>query len=400
MNMPRALFAAATLAALTSCGVDADKIADHKLYADDEDTLTHEGESLQFAVVGNLRPPIPGVDQAGRKGPTDGVSQAIVADMRKRVDRQELDFVLLMGDSVRWGSTKEWGTFDGLFQEVLDGETIPNTEGYRVPVLPVAGDRDYAGDKALMGMEGAFPGYGVDIGFNRVASWLSFDVRVEDTVWRMLVLDSNHKDMGSRWNEQMYWIPRATEGRFDNMILFMHDPLLTLTEGTEMDAEGAPNELLQAVEDNGGFLKVRGVFSAEPHSTEVILPDGPLGTAFFTAGGGGAPGETQSRWGNAVDLGYGDIQLETRFDLALQGAFEKEAVRSSIPEDVLDHAKAKGEWEGFTGAYDAKYFSLYGYWLVEIKGEVLEATYRILLPDGTMQDLYTISYTGESWRPL
>ena len=44
----------------------------------------------------------------------------------------------------------------------------------------------------------------------------------------MIVLDSNKDRLGSRWNEQLYWIPEATEGRFDHVLVFMHDPVVHL----------------------------------------------------------------------------------------------------------------------------------------------------------------------------
>lgn len=384
---------------LSSCAAAPNKIPDHKVYADEADALEHSGEVLRFAVVGNVRAPIPVVDKAGRKGPTDGINQAIVTDLRRQVDRKQLDFVALMGDSVRWSSTGEWKTFDSLWQEVLDGETVPTTEGYRIPTMPVVGDVDSRSDKRLQGVYGAFPEVGVDIGHARVASWYSFDVRVEGAIWRMIVLDSNKDRLGSRWNEQLYWIPEATEGRFDHVLVFMHDPVVTLTKGTEPNVDGAPMELIEAVEESAGLMKIRAVFSAEPHSTEVFLPSGPLGEAHFTAGGGGAPAETQERWGNGDSLGYGDLQLEPLFDLALQNDFDRQASAQTFPDEVIDHAKAMGTWEGFTAAYDARYFPLYGYWIAEIQGDELRVAYEQHQSDGSFKEAYHIKFIDGKWRP-
>ena len=50
--------------------------------------------------------------------------------------------------------------------------------------IVVAGDRDGTGDNRYEGLGATFPGLGVDIGVNRVATWYSFDVRTDGLVWR------------------------------------------------------------------------------------------------------------------------------------------------------------------------------------------------------------------------
>ena len=381
------------LAGLVACAIDPHKIADHDIYADEEDQLTADGP-LRFAVVGNLREPLPLNDRLNQRGEHEGVTEALVADLRRSVDRKDLDFVALTGDSVRWSDQKSWKGFDLLWREVLDGESVPTTEGYRIPAMPVAGDREYVNDRRLTAMEGAFPGVGVDIGYARVASWYHFDVRVEDTIWRFIVLDSNRKKLVSRWNEQMYWIPRACEGRYDNVLIFMHHPVVTLAG--ESDLDGAPSELLEAIEDNANPAKIKAIFTGDPSASEVLLPSGTLGAAMFTAGGGGAPADTAERWGNAHDLGYGDVQLEPLFDLKLQEMFDEAAQEGAFPENIVDKAKASGSWEGFTAAYDPKYFPLYGYFRVEITGEDLNVTYRAYSA-GDFPEIYRIDLEGDRW---
>jgi hypothetical protein len=380
--MKKLLVLTSGLLALSACAVNPHKIPDHAIYADEDDQLTSEG-TLQFAVVGNL---------GGE--PTS----AMIADLRRKVDKKELDFVLLMGDAVAKSSDKDWQAFDLAWREVLDGESIPTTEGYRVPALIVAGDGEYKMDKHLTGIEGAFPGTGLDIGYARVASWYHFDVRVEDEIWRFLILDSGKRRMGSRWNEQMYWIPQATEGRYDNILMFMHDPVVSLGADTTSNLDGGPMELLEVVEDSSGLLKVKAVFSAQARTTELVLPDGNRGAAMFGAGGGGGGAEDLERWGNAVDLGYGDVQLEPMFDLKLQGDFDRVAAAEELPEAVIEKAKATGAWEGFTGTYDADAFPLHGYWLVEITGEDLSATFRSYQGESGFKDLYRIDFEDKKWR--
>ncbi|MED5373509.1 MAG: hypothetical protein VX899_21000 [Myxococcota bacterium] len=392
------LIASAALLSLASCATAPEKIPDHTVYADEADALDVKGDTLTFAIVGNVRAPVPVLDKAGRKGPTEGVSEDLVQDLRRRVDRQQLDFVTLMGDNVRWSTTKEWKAFDSLWQEVLDGQTVPTTEGYRIPTLPVVGDVDRRGDGSLQGVYGAFPDIGVDIGHARVASWYAFDVRVDGVIWRFVVLDSNKEKLGSRWNEQLYWIPEATEGRFDHMLVFMHDPMYTLAQGTEPNADDAPRELIEAIEDTKtGLFKIRAVISAEPHASEVILPDGPGAAAHITAGGGGAPGETLDRYGNLGELGE-NVALDPLFDMALLEDFKAQAQAKEFPEDALEHATATGSWEGFTGAYDARYYPTYGYWMAELSGEQLELVYHHYA-DGSFEPLYGLTWTDAGrWK--
>lgn len=379
------LMSLATTASLVACGVSQTKIPDHAIYADEDEHLTHTADELSFAVVGNL-------------DPSTLATQDLVGELRRRVDKKELDFVVLMGDTVPASTTKTWLAFDALWREVLDGESVPTTEGYRVPAVAVVGDREYMGDNKLLAMEGAFPGYGTDIGYNRVASWYHFDVRVQDEIWRFLVVDSNKAKLGSRWNEQMYWIPTACEGRYDNILVFMHDPPVTLAKDTESNAEGAPLELLEAIEDSSGLMKVKAVFSGQPHTTEILLPDGKLGTAFFSAGGGGASPEELERWGNRSDQGYGDVQLDPFFDLKLQADFDGRASSGEWPEQVIEKAKGSGSFEGFTAAYDPKYFPLSGYWMVDINGEVLSASYRMYTEGKGFDEVYRIDFEGREWK--
>lgn len=390
------LLSASGLAALTACAVHPEKVADHRLYADDEQTIVSK-TPLSFAVVGNLRPPLPMLDRAAGSKGIDGVTDAITADLRRKVDSKEIQFVVLMGDSVRASSDKEWAIFDQTWREVLDGQTVPQSEGYRVPAVPVAGDMEFRTDKALQGMEGAFPGFGADIGFNRVASWYSFTARVNDANWRFVITDTHKDRLGSRWNEQLYWIPRAAEGRYDHILFFGHDPLVTLAPDTERNLDDGPGELITTLEDNAKLFKLRAVFSAEPHTTEVLLPSGRLGTAFFGAGGGGAPAEALERWGNAKDLGFGDIQLEPSFDLKLQKEVGKRAEAEGWPETALDKARGTGSWEGFTATYDPAYMPLYGYWLVTLDGDTMNATWYAWQPNGSFLPFYTLQLDDGSW---
>ena len=129
----------------------------------------------------------------------------------------------------------------------------------------------------------------------------------------------------------------------------------------------------------------------------MLLPSGNLGAAMFTAGGGGSPAQTAERWGNAREHGYGDIQLEPLFDLKLQQQFDRVAQEQQFPEAIIDKAKGTGTWEGFTAAYDPKYFPLYGYFTVEITGEDLSVSYRSY-EQGEFRGIYRIDLEEDRWR--
>ena len=83
------------------------------------------------------------------------------------------------------------------------------------------------------------------------------------------------------------------------------------------------------------------------------------------------------------------MQLEPRFDMALQGALVE---RSTVSEAAISEARAEGDWEGFIGAYNAKAFPLYGYWMVDIEGDKLELSFRLLEETGALKEIYRIQH--------
>ena len=391
------------LTTLLACALHADKIPDHELFSDDDRSLVSTSDELSFAVVGNVRGRVPGLDRLGGGVPDAGAPGRTVAALTDMANRREIGFAAVMGDCVRWGSDVEWRAFDAAFTNTFAGQTQPDAEGYRIPVLPVVGDREIAFDKDLVGMEGAYPGYGADIGYNRVASWSAFDVQVGEGTWRFLVLDSNKKRLGSRWREQINWIPKAVRGRYDHLLVFMHHARVTLAQhGDDMNPEGVPRELVEAVEQHAPILKLKAVFSGDSHTSEFYLPEGRLGVGYVNAGGGGAPAQEFDRWGNgepAAFEGLTSVQLEARFDLALQQLVARRAESESWPRSVLDKAQAMGEWDGFAGAYDPAWLPTYGLWTVTLDGRDLRLGWVELLGDGTREERFTTGWVdGEGWR--
>ena len=178
----------------------------------------------------------------------------------------------------------------------------------------------------------------------------------------------------------------------------MHHPVVSLAPTAGRNEDGAPLELIEALEENLKLLRLRAVFSGDAHTSEVLLPDGRLGSAHISAGGGGGGAEALERWGNGRDVNMGDIQLEPIFDVKLQMSFDAQAQAQAFPETVVDKAKARGSWEGFTASYDPTYFPLYGFWTVTITGADLYAEFVAWQPDGSFEEIYRIDYVdGDGW---
>ncbi len=403
------------LSLVAACGVDPAKVPQHRLYADDGAVRKTEG-AVTFAVVGNTRGTVPGLDRAGGghwhgSGPGD----AILADIAKVAGPSGPRFLVHLGDGVRASSTAEWGVFGDRMAPLLeqiprprvddgadDRDRPPVAAPTGIPGVPVAGDREAAGDKRYVGLGGAWPEAGADIGYNRVATWSAFDLVTAGHTWRVLVLDSGKQRLGSRWNEQRGWIKRAVKGDYDGILVFMHDPLLDLGGRDDaMNAGGGPAELLEMVEDATEMLKVRAVFGAGRHVNQALLPDGPFGAAHIGAGGGGAPAQALRRWGPADTAGRNeDVQLEPIFDLALMKALDRRARQVELPGVVVDEAKARDSFQGFTGAYHPEHFPTYGWWQVTAYGGTLDFIFHFREPSGEFREIYRLHFDEKSgWQP-
>jgi hypothetical protein len=382
----------------SACALKGGPVEPHKLYADDNQVLESQ-DVVRFAVVGNSRDGIPWGDRGKGLSRHKASGARVAADLEQQVIAGALDFVVWLGDEVRWSTASEWSRFGVRHAESLDSTHLPNGEHPRVPSLVVAGDRDFVLDKKLARLEDSFPGLGAEIGFNRVASWYTFDLKAGEQTWRFMALDSNKDALGSRWGEQDAWIPRAAKGDYDHLLIFMHHPRLTLALGEEMNKDNVPRGLIDAVELHTGILKLRTVFSGDSHTSEVFLPEGVIGTAYVGAGGGGAVASDLERWGDGSPAGYEDIQLEPLFDLALQKLLVERGEREDVPQKVFDRARAEGEWAGFTGAYDAGVMPLSGYWIVELEDGEIRMRWRYVNEAGEGTEPYRLSYVrGPGWK--
>ena len=370
---------------------DNPRVPAHTLYAADGTTKAAEGP-ITLGIIGNTRGSLRGLDSRSK---VSGVTQSLIADMTAQAS--SLDVLVMMGDHVQSGNVVEWRRFHNRFEALL-ADSDSSSSG-TLPAIVVAGDRESLGDERLANWGSAFPGVGVDIGYSRVASWYGFDIDSDGHTWRILVLDSGKDRLGSRWNEQLSWLSEEAAGRFDSLIVLMHEPLLDLSGGP-MNRDGAPLELLETIEESTSLLKIRAVITAGSHANQVMLPDGPFGSLYLNAGGGGAPAMDLRRWGAAEAAGRSeDIHLEAMFDLALLSAFSEWSTIHNIPEAVMSQAQASGSFEGFVGSLTARYMPTYGWWTMSLEGSEASVLFRHRMPNGDIEDRYRVHLHPEAgWK--
>lgn len=384
---------------LSGCiiGINPKAIPTQELYADDGEVRAFTG-AVSFAVVGDTRDASPGDRALGRE-PVPGAEAAVAADVSRAIEKEGLSFVALTGNMVAGSSTASWKQFNHDWLPVLASSELSETGAARVRSIPVLGVDDRDGDERLKGYSAAFPGVGADIGYGRVASWYRFDLVTKGKIWRVITLDSDKAELGSRWNEQLAWIPKALEDhKYTGVIVLMNQPLVTLALKHTSNEGGGPKELLAAVDDVVPMGAVKAVFAGESGANEIFLPTGRFGELYVNACSG-APVSSLARWGKAPEAGFDDLKLETLYDLALLKAFDNWAALKGFPETVVDRAKARGSYAGFVGEFDAHAFPVTGWYDVTLAGEQMTVTFRAVGPDGTLADLYSIHLDGkDGWK--
>jgi hypothetical protein len=372
------------LTLLLGCGLDPAKIASHRLFVADGTEFVAQAP-IQFAVVGNTRGMHPALDR-GRLGHGE-VSHQLVGDLIASTITGGPDFAILAGDVVRNSSTSEWADFDDRFIGLLDGASPAMARNQRIPVVAIAGDRDGAGDTSYTGLSAAFPGTGASIGHGRNATWSSFDIQHNQARWRFLMLDSNKDTLGSRWREQLNWIPSAVEGRTTGIIVIIHDPAFSL--GGKSQGSPHTQELLELLDRTAPMDSIKAVISAGPSVSQALLPGGALGVLHIGAGGGGAPAEDLHR---AAAQG-GTLTLASGFDKALLAQLSTWRAPDPLEPATIDRARSSGEYSDIPGVYDAGAYPTYGWWLGQIEGERLSLSWRRWQPDGTFKTVWKISHT-------
>jgi len=381
-----------------------DKVTNHPILADDGDVL-RASDPLVFALIGNTRDPLTGPDVAAGKSIHKGTRTAIVADIAQEARHDDGPALMwMLGDHVRKSAGGEWKAMDKRLAAILEGAPPPKGEEVKqLRALPLAGDHEGMGDDRYFGFGDAFPGVGADIGFGRVASWYHFDLQTGDVTWRFMVVDPRQEALGSRWTEQIGWIERTTKDpRFDYLVVVMHDPLYDLGGRTPaMNKGGGPQELIEHIEDAIGVQRLRAVISAGHHTNQVLMPDGPRGALHLGAGGAGPVQDDLKRWAAADAAGKAaEVNLEPIFDLALLDQMDRHHRDVGLPEVAIDEAKARGSFDGFTAAYNARHFPVAGWWSMKVDGAVMVLDFHFRKPDGTFATIYRTQHQpGVGWIP-
>jgi hypothetical protein len=106
------------------------------------------------------------------------------------------------------------------------------------------------------------------------------------------------------------------------------------------------------------------------------------------------------RWGPADSAGRNeDVQLEPMFDLSLMQALDRWNRQHELPGVVMDEAKARDSFKGFTGAYHPEHFPTYGWWQVTAYGETLDCIFRFRMPSGEFRDIYRLHFEPKKgWK--
>lgn len=384
------------LAALTvgvpSHAVNTDKVEAVEVIGKDGEPVVSKS-SIGFAIMGSTR----GIGVGARAEPKP--PQQTIDDARTQSAVRGLDFVMLTGGYVRRSTNDEWVRFAKRWKDFLQVD-LESENKARKPVMAIPGDAEILGDRKLQGFGAAFPGSSAGIGFNRNASWGKVDLVSHGARWRVLTLDTHQKAMGSRWQEQLFWLPKAvSEGDYDKLIVVMPDPRLTMADGAKMDANDGPSQLIEIIEEYAPLNSLTLVVSGGPQTNEFILPTGAFGEAYLVAGNAGLGMPTLMQAAPADDAGFKDVGLEPLFTVALMKEFTRLAEKEGFREEIIDKAKGRGNWETYTPRFDGDAFQVQGWWAVELDGPSIEVTFRMRRPDGSFFDAYkTARSTRGGWK--
>jgi hypothetical protein len=341
-----------------------------------------DGGSLElpeatFAVLGNTRPGTPILDKG--RSMEGSQSSTVIGDVIAQTMLGKMDFVVHTGDMVTQSSLGSWLGFGEQFAALLDGSTPSRSAARRLPIIPVAGDRDCAKEPTCGSFADVFPGFGVEIGYGRVATWQSFTVQAgTGKAWTVLVLDSNKKGLGSRWNEQIAWLAGQVKQPGQGILLFVHDPAVSLT--SEKRSVNT-TELIEVIETHAPLLSIRAIFSSGPHLSQAFLSDGAFGIAHIGAGGGGAPAMALER---GVRGAKGPSTLAKAFDAGIDKLVESyQALPEAPSARLVDEAQGTGSFKGYPRVVSAASFPTHGWWKVHLKDGRIGLDWRALQPDGT-----------------
>jgi hypothetical protein len=94
------------------------------------------------------------------------------------------------------------------------------------------------------------------------------------------------------------------------------------------------------------------------------------------------------------------IESEREFGLSVMEQLDRANRGEGLPPNVVDQAKARGAFEGFTAAYAGGAFPVQGWWSATLAGNSLELRFHYLKLDGTLEAIYQVAYTPQrGWAP-
>ena len=206
----------------------------------------------------------------------------------------------------------------------------------------------------------------------------------------MLFLDAGKDVLGSRWKEQLFWLPKVvTDPTFDKLVVFVNQPVVTLSTGHTAQAAENSKTLFTLIDDNIPLGKLKAIVSGGVATNEFFLPTGAYGEAFLVAGNGSVSSPGLDRWSKEQGIGEGDLGHDAIFGLALLNEYEKWAEALAWPERALNEARAEGSWDGFVARLPGNRFPTSGWWTMEIDRAELSFSYRQRRYDGSFVDLFS-----------
>ena len=365
-----------TLWTFAAVAAPAKTLATHRIAIDDGGELKVP-DGMSFAVVGNTRPNSTLLDK-GSVFDASASADVIGDILAQGLLGNPLTFLIHTGDMVVSSTPGNWKKFDKQFVGLLDGSSPPPTAARRIPVIPVAGDRDCDRDAECKSFASTFPGFGSPIGYGRVATWQSFDLVVGKTKrWRVLVLDTNRKGLGSRWNEQKAWISNAVKGDYSGLLIFLHEPVFSSDPD---DVNENSQALLEHISEHARLLSVKAVFSAGPHHSQAFAPEGGFGSMHIGTGGGGAPAADVPRGVKGATTAHSHDETFSKGLDALVGVWR---TTEKPPSDKsVDEAMGTGSYNGYPRNLDSSSFPTYGWWKVGVTPSGLDLTWRARQPNG------------------
>jgi hypothetical protein len=360
----------------------------HRVVASDGGAIALPAMSI--AVLGNSREGGSLLSKAKAIGGAG--TNVVVGDITTVGVTTGLDAVFLLGDQVTASTPGNWRDFAERHAAILDGTQAPPAAMRRFPVIPVVGDKDCIKEPSCASVASVFPGFGVEIGFGRVATWQQFDVAITDAeTWRVLVLDSNKKNLKSRWQEQVAWLKNAVANPGAGLVILMHEPPVARAYKTKHEGE---KELMAVINEHAPLLSVRLVLSAGPVNHQALLPEGALGPLFVNAGGGGAAGEDLDR--GTAENPEGP-QLAEAFEKGVNALVDSHLFNPEPPDaKAIDQALGNGAFAGFPRTVDADVFPMHGWWKLDFAPGSISLQWRARKGDGIVSPLAAFSWSQET----